>query len=469
MQRRWPHQDVLFEKLLASQGRLIIGDEPGVGKTRPVLDYMRLKGGYILIMVPYNVVLDVWLSQTEQWLQEEVIIYTGNANDREAYEAQLREHRARTMQGGPPTIVAAHIHHQKHLLTSFGWSMVIYDEFHVMGFGNRKSKTFLVAKEHLKAAHVIFMSGTPYGTSLGDLWPPLHLISKTKFRGYWPFINQHYDTHKDFMGHVQIPPNVRNVQNSVELLKPYLIRRTLRHVMPHLPAVVHDFVQVDMTADQARHYNDLVKEAMAWFAEESDDGGNIVMTPNAISKMTRLRQVLVSPQIFHKGEKSLGAGIPAVIELARLNMENNEPTAIFTSFRDGAELIRMHLILNKIAAPEDIYMIMGGDSSGSMEIAKQFQNNPKKRKFLVGTITSAISYTATAARKGIVLGPEYGHRVMNQMIGRLDRANQELGLDPIQFTYIMHRGTVEAKVYGRIREMQSWAAFTLNREDFTYV
>ena len=158
-------------------------------------------------------------------------------------------------------------------------------------------------------------------------------------------------------------------------------------------------------------------------------------------------------------------------------MDVDEPVAVYTAYRMGVELIAQNLWKDGIVSPQHTYIITGSSGGSSsrgtvenMETAAKFQSDSSRNKVLIGTITSAISYTATTARKGIVLGPEYNHLAMQQMVGRLDRANQAYGedVDPIQFTYIRHKRTVEEKVYKRVAELQAWTEVVLNRGDFQH-
>lgn len=469
----WPHQEQLLLKMRQSGGRHIVADEVGTGKTRPILQFLKDNQSIAVIFVPYNIVAQVWKNQAQQWLGVEAIVFTGKPEERDKLHTYI-QHRISIMHLDAerrPVVVVAHMYHHQYLLEHFKWSAVIYDEAHTLGFGNRKSKAFTKAKELMKPGkprHLLFVTGTPYGKNLGDLWPMLHLIDKTVFRGYWNFVNEHCVVSEDFLGYKQIAPEPKNIQKTAQVLKPFMTRRTLRSVRADIPPVLHDVVEIEMDGRQKELYNQLVEDNLALFG---DDEQTLVMTPNAISNLVRLRQVLVSPNIFDSTERSIGAAIPAAIEQARVFIENGFPTAIFTPFRLAAELIYQYVVQSKIVETKNIYVIQGGDQEKTMLEAERFQANPTKAKILIGTISSAISYTATEARKGIVVGAEYNHRAMQQMVGRLDRANQAVGegIDPIQFVYFKHKGTVEEKVYARIQELQAWSDFTLNRENFAKI
>src|SRR5690625_5390195 len=92
-----------------------------------------------------------------------------------------------------------------------------------------------------------------------------------------------------------------------------MVRRTKKAVAPELPAKQRGMLSVEMSERQRALYQEITEEMIAEL-----DNGDLVVTPNAITKLLRLRQVLVSPQLL--GDSDVGGALPALAEFLELEL-----------------------------------------------------------------------------------------------------------------------------------------------------
>jgi hypothetical protein len=125
------------------------------------------------------------------------------------------------------------------------------------------------------------------------------------------------------------------------------LRRKLQVVAPEIQEPIRTFIPIKLEEPLRSIYKQFQSELMIAL------GDNFIITPNKITNLIRLRQLLVSPQVLGGADNyavPLGQLIPEVISYASDEWERNKPTVIFTPFRAGVEIMASrpnHSPLNK--------------------------------------------------------------------------------------------------------------------------
>jgi SNF2 family DNA or RNA helicase len=197
-----------------------------------------------------------------------------------------------------------------------------------------------------------------------------------------------------------------------------------------------------MTPTQEHFFNTIKKEMIAEY------DGNLLLTPNEVSKILRCRQLLVSPQILNHGAPS--GGIEVLVELTKDELSNDTPVAIFTPFRPAVDIILTKL--RESIKDLHTFKVLGGMSDDELKENQQgFQAEPSKNKVIVSTIKSSASSTFTDAKVAIFLGYEWGADDNSQAEDRLCRIGQDRD---VRCLYLLYKGTPDEQIIERLNDKQ---------------
>jgi len=431
-------------KFMTRRRRVLLADEMGLGKTISSLYAADALGDYpVLIIVP-KVALYVWKDEIEKWFDKPATVYSGKPKQRKARLAKFKEMEI-------PYLITNYAFVEEMVKdVSVKFRTIICDEIHMAGLLNRKTKTFKLMKKLARQCTNLFLvTGTPVRDTPDDLWAPLHLLRPKKFSSYWRFAHKYCVVINDTFGKT-IERRPQQPKKFKRMLDGYMIRHLKRDVLDELPDKVRQVVNVDMTDKQKSMYRELEENMLVIF----EDGG-LVATPNVVSKLVRLRQMLVTPKMLGSNEE--GGALKSLRPLVQSEFDENNPVAIFTSFRQAVPYIEESL--EKVGAR--VYTVTGG-MRGS-EINKQVRGfqEEKNNGALICVIKSGASFTAHNAPVAFFLGPEWSLVQNLQAEDRLHRIGQE---DTVRVKYLLHKNTVDDVVAEALNDKQSAVNWTLTPE-----
>lgn len=412
-----PYQAEALDFLVKTQ-RAAIFDEPGLGKSMQALLAMRdlEPRGRILIVAPGDAT-GVWKDEAAFWLDEEVGVYSGLKPSIDELDR-------------PHGLVVTNYHRLANVLaTTHSWDGIIFDESHILR--NRNTDTLFRAvrpyfdrqRYHLDAIPAFFLSGTPIVKAAGDLWPTLHIINRRRWNAYWPFVQGYTNWWVDNFGwHTE---GVTNAKALWAELDDVSLRRTVAECQPDLPPIQRQRVPLVMTPRQARAYREIEAQMYA----DVDDGRGMILTPTALARETRLRQLLVSPRLI--GVDDPGAGVLALKEIAH---EHNRPLVIFTPFPSAFPYIEADL---KTKRP--IGLIKQGSDGNAR--AKEFVTRAKagEAPLLLVSLQMAKSWSVSrGTHEGYMLGTDWNETTMVQAERRIGRDGQT---NTVFSRYLVHEDT----------------------------
>ena len=143
-------------------------------------------------------------------------------------------------------------------------SMVIADEWHRSC--NHASLNFDVAR-HIKARYRLALSATPAGNKPCNIWAALKFLWPNHYGGYWDFCEKFFKVElnpwsaygKDFSGE-KYPGMVRRGAPSYHEVSQAAAN-------PELPGVIVHHVEVELTRQQRKLYNDLEDKALTFLGD----------------------------------------------------------------------------------------------------------------------------------------------------------------------------------------------------------
>lgn len=337
--REFQRQGVEFS---IAQQRVLIADEPGLGKTLQAISAVVESGctGSILVVAPKTAVYVTWPHELARWLPEvapydEWVILGGKMTKLERIRAMKRilrwdmgkdrtgprqwviispnylrikaktDFRGQFVYNPDGTKVLKPIREAMPALLAIDWAAIIVDEAHQTlagATGNIKKQSAqrqgLGMLESNSNSLRIAMSGTPFRGKHENLWGILNWLHPDVFTAYWSWVQKHFYLYQDPSTNQMIVGDLRNEKKLANELAPIMIRRTKQEVAAELPRKRYGgtplllgsgkpgpiAVWLDMFGEQKKAYDAMVQAAMVEL-----EGGTL-MANGVLAEMVRLKQ-----------------------------------------------------------------------------------------------------------------------------------------------------------------------------------
>lgn len=144
------------------------------------------------------------------------------------------------------------------------FGMVIADEWHRAC--NHSSLNFDVAR-HIKSQYRLALSATPAGNKACNIWAALKFLWPNHYGGYWDFCEKFF--------HVEYNPYTSFGKSYTTEKRPGVVRRgapsyqevTQAEANPELPGVIVHRVEVELTRQQRKLYDELEQKALTFLGD----------------------------------------------------------------------------------------------------------------------------------------------------------------------------------------------------------
>lgn len=429
-------------RFLSARGRHILADETGVGKTPPALVAARELvplgasfGDRILIVAP-KPAADVWVEHAKTWLDEEAKVYQGST-------------RSYADLDNAKIVVTNYVLMKEVLNRHPWWPLIIYDEAHKLR--NRKRDTLFKVANRASSRYAFFLTGTPVYKSSGDLWPLLHIVDRKTFPAYWPFVKEWAFVEYNGFGHMVT--GVKNPKRLSELLRDhgYMLRRLKADVLPELPAKTRMQVPIEMLPKQKAAYRQMAKELMIEVRNHEGEP-RILTIPSVLALFTRLRQVLVAPEV-------LGLDFPsAAVEAVKEELgDTNDNAIIFTPFVKAIPYIQEAL------KGREVFVVYGQQTEKALAANVQGFQTYDGPKVLISSLLMGTSWTATAATLAYFIGYDWSPANNFQAEDRMHRYGQE---NATTVKYFIHKGTIDEHIMELLDAKTTVARLILDLQKF---
>lgn len=411
-----PYQKAGIE-FLVEQGRAILADDPGLGKT---VQALRAAQGKTLVICP-PVLCQTWEEEAHKW---------GSDLDLTVASYQGSPRREKTAKGGYRTLPKP----RQELVGP--WDTVICDESHYVK-NHRVNQTKVVEKIAKKSERLYLLTGTPVPNWSHEIYMPLRLLhpNDKRFSSYWRWIGRWFDTWKPPWGGTE----VRGLQPGVDWddfvkgneLDRTLLRRERDEVLSDLPPLTEQEVLVDMVPAQAKVYRELKRDYVSWTEQ-----GTEISAWSAGDLHAKLAQICTGLDILEPATRGSGK-LDAVREM--LADRKGSPTVLFCHFRATAdELVRMCDQLGL-----SVGLISGAVNDDARQVARRaFQRG--ELDVLVGTLaTASEGITLTAADTCIFVERSWRPSLNIQAMRRIHRMGQTR---PCTVVWLITRDTVDERL-----------------------
>lgn len=429
--------------------RIIIGDEPGLGKTLQSIGIVDTANAYpCLVICPSSLKIN-WQREFEKFTDKSAIVLDNNVRTTWGYLLSMGVHQVAIVnyeslrkffvwdiQGGKQFRLKDVVFNPQ--IQAF--KSIIIDESHRVKDPSAQQTIFTkglsVGKDWC-----ILLSGTPVVNRPEDLIAQLSIMNRLgEFGGRAKFIADYCTDPKDKTAKSAVPLS----ELSRQLYDTCMIRREKAKVLPQLPDKTRVDLYVDISND--KEYN-LAAEDLAAYLQEytecTDWEIRRKMRMEALVKFMTLRSLATRGKIAQ------------AVDFIRTFLDSGKKLIVFCS---------LHEIVDELQKvfPRAV-TVTGRDSAVSKQASVDaFQNNPNVQLIICSIKAAGVGLTLTAASDVAFIELAWTYADCCQCEDRAHRIGQK---DNVTCYYLLGRGTIDHTIYRLIHRKKSIANEIMNADD----
>jgi SNF2 family DNA or RNA helicase len=332
------HQlDAAARVLRQMQGRAILADEVGLGKTIEaglVLSELRLRGlaRRVLVLVPAGLV-GQWREELERKFALPSAVATA-----QSFEALSSEHMPPVMIASLPTARRAPL---RDLIADSSWDLVIADEAHRLR--NPRSASGRLVRS-LRTRYLLLLSATPVENRLADLFELVSLVRPGLLGSAQQFRTRH--------GASGDGQAARNVGELRLVMRDVMVRHRRSEVRAMLPRRLAETLRVTPSDDELALYQAVSQRVR----EEARSAGPArLLALRSAQRLAGSSPHALAPALVKLGWSDLAdraggartsAKAATLVEVLRRHLTRGEKVIVFTAFRRTldalAEVVAAH-------------------------------------------------------------------------------------------------------------------------------
>jgi len=443
-----PYQIEGVKFLEEANGKAILADEQGLGKTIQALTLLRLHPELLpcVLVVPTTVKLQ-WMREISRWCCPNDTI----EEKRQFLTQVIQSGKEKAMPGFQIYIVTYDILKKDDLfdLIDNNIKTIIIDECQRIK-NHLSDRAKAVQKVARKAQHVIPMSGTPIKNHAGEYFTVLNLVKSTLFSNYTRFIEQYCDAYNNGWGYKV--GGLKNPARFHEDTKDIILRRTKDMVLKDLPPIDRKFYHVELDPKLNKAYATALKELDDLFYSEDSEFSRGAAT---IAIMGRLRHIT--------GISKVAECIDFVTEFL-LSCERK--ITIFTHHQDVMDMLNIQLAkwCEEGGFDKPLILHSGLDGNGRAALVERFKDG-NSRVMIASTLASGEGLNLQFCADAIILERQWNPANEEQSEARFHRFGQE---NNVSITYMIASGTIDEYFTELVETKRSIVASTMDNKEIAW-
>jgi SNF2 family DNA or RNA helicase len=312
------------------------------------------------------------------------------------------------------------------------WDGLVLDE--AQNIKNSEAKQS-AAIRGLSAGYKIALTGTPVENHVGDLFSLMQFLNPG-----------HLGNAADFKRRFQAPIQKRGDAAAGRLLKkltaPFLLRRlkTDKSIIADLPEKLEMKVFCKLTREQARLYDDVVREQ---FAQISAQKG-MARRGSILATLLKLKQVCNHPSQLLRDAGGIAGRSGKLLRLEEMLeevRENGEKALVFSQFAEMGEILQKHL---ESKLKERILFLYGGTPREARDrMVEEFHKADGPGVFVLSLKAGGTGLNLTAATHVFHFDRWWNPAVENQATDRAYRIGQTR---QVEVHKMLTMGTLEERI-----------------------
>lgn len=429
--------------------RIIIGDEPGLGKTLQSIGIVDTANAYpCLVICPSSLKIN-WQREFEKFTDKSALVLDNNVRTTWGYLLSMGVHQVAIVnyeslrkffvwdiRGGKQFRLKDVVFNPQ--IQAF--KSIIIDESHRVKDPSAQQTIFTkglsVGKDWC-----ILLSGTPVVNRPEDLIAQLSIMNRlSEFGGRAKFMADYCTDPKDKTAEPAVPLS----ELSRQLYDTCMIRREKAKVLPQLPDKTRVDLYIEISND--KEYN-LAAEDLAAYLQEytecTDWEIRRKMRMEALVKFMTLRSLAT------KGK------IAQAVDFIRTFLDSGKKLIVFCSLHEVVDELQK-------VFPRAV-TVTGRDSAVNKQASVDaFQNNPNVQLIICSIKAAGVGLTLTAASDVAFIELAWTYADCCQCEDRAHRIGQK---DNVTCYYLLGRGTIDHTIYRLIHRKKSIANEIMNADD----
>ncbi len=447
----WPGRFTPFEHqretaaFLTLNSRCLVLNEIGTGKTQSSLwaaDYLikTKQVKKVLILSPLSTLERVWGDG----------IFTGLVHRRFVVLHGTAEKRLKLLRTESDFYIINHdgfniIKDECHGM----FDLVIVDEAAVLrNPTTQRFKIFRKWVDNNPQARLWLMTGTPTPNDPTDAWALAKLVNS-------PFLTKTFTAFREQVmmkiGQWKFVPRPESVDIVKHILQPAV--RFTRDDCLDLPETIIQTRKVDLTAEQSKHYKQMLRHFVTEMAAERVTGGTITAVNEAV-KIQKLVQIACGVAYGDDGQNIEIDCTPRINLVKEVIEEAGEKVILFVPLTGT-----LHMLEKELSKHWSVGVVNGAVSSTQRnKIFHDFQNTAEPHVLIAHPGTMAHGLTLTTASTIIWYGPINSNEVYVQANGRIER----IGKKKVSNVIHIEATDLEHKMYERLKNKQKLQGLLLD-------
>lgn len=395
---------------------MLVRLSPGLGKTPVTLIAADLLGYKNVLIIAVKSLLRTWEREIKMWtphtgtirFQEPPIdgwnitnFDTIVSSYKQAHPRPRKDKKTGQMIPAPAAIKDPYMR---------PWDLIIIDES-VLIKSRKALRTAAIAQLRRRTRKMWLLTGSPTTRYADDMWQQLNLVHPSAFTSYWRFAKRYCHVEETVWGNNVV--GTRNDRDFVRELRDVMVSYT-QHDVLDLPPLLHEKIDLDLTPEQRRVYDEL----MAAFIAELESGA-ILSAPNRMARLIRLQQVIAN--LANVGGGNHSSKSDAVIDLI-LEEQVRFPLLIWVHWKQGAYILHKRLERLRLGRKEKpIHVaIATGDTPDAEKIIEQYTAGDLQCVILSLEV-GKFGHTLTNTRSAIYHDRTFNGDAYYQSLHRLER------------------------------------------------
>ena len=221
---------------------------------------------------------------------------------------------------------------------------------------------------------------------------------------------------------------------------PFILRRTKEKILKELPPKVENNLYLEMTEEQKEFYTRTVGEVREEVLEAYKDKTKSQAGIIALSALSRLRQICISPQLVEQEMTDEAPKISYLLDKMEELMDEGHAGLIFSQFTKTLDILERKA---KEAKLPTLRLDGSVSAPNRKKLVETFQNSEQPHLFLISLKAGGVGLNLTRANYVFHADPWWNPAVENQASDRAHRMGQK---QTVFIQRLLMRHTIEEKM-----------------------
>lgn len=411
----FPFQEKGVQFLQEQDGRALLADEQGLGKTITSLSYLHLHPELrpAVIISPASLKLN-WKEEAEKLLSDVTV-------------EVLSGQRPYATSGDILIINYDILIDWASYLSPIGAKILIVDEAHFCkSHTAQRTRGLLKLARAIEKRKIIALTGTPVISRPIEFFTILNLIAPETFPSRWEFAKRYCG-----LKHTSFGWDFNGSSNSKELhqlltLNGIMLRRVKKDVLPELPNKLRSYIPIELAKKDLQNY-----------VKARDDFKNWLKEKGGPQKVVSASGAMALVKIEYLKQLAARAKLKQAIAWIKNQIEDGGKLIVFAVHHEIMDELEKEL--------KQVCVRVDGKTSQEKRhlYVHQFQNDKNKKVFLGNIKAAGVGLTLTAASRVAFLELPWTPAELMQAEDRAHRIGQK---DSVNIYYLLAEKTIDRSI-----------------------